>query len=215
MALTLIAFAFPLLSVGACGCVGEACGQQPNQEGLEVRARQEREGNTDQIYDAELTIEASGWDIASGRVSTRATSHDTRLGSSALLQERATTTFADIQPIYAALMIPLIGLGGAALLMVRGAAGTVGRIVLGLVGAGATALVIDLAGDRVEGYVNDFGRDLGIVWVGDVRASLDAGGVALYVLFLLPLAHEVLLLAFNAGRTAWQRMRGSTPSADA
>ena len=115
-------------------------------------------------------------------------------------------------------MIPLIGLGGAALLMVRGAAGTVGRIVLGLVGAGAgaTALVIDLAGDRIESSVGDFGRDLGIVWAGNVRASLDAGGVALYVLFLLPLAHEVLLLAVTAGRTAWSRMRGgTTPSADA
>lgn len=202
MALTLVAFALPVISVGACGCVGPACGQQPNPEAIE----EARTPSDHPRLDAEVRATQSGWDAVAGRVSIAATSRDQRLGTGATFTQTARTFFeARTRPMYSALLVPLLGLIGAGLIFLPGRSGTGARIGVGILGDAATALVVDAAGARLVAPMVEFGRERTINWSGELRPNLEIGGVALYVLFLLPLACEVLMLLVSWARAAWGR----------
>ena len=210
MALTLVAFALPMMSVGGCGCVGPACGQQPNAEAVE----EAKTPSNEKRFDAEVTATASGWDAVIGRVSTRAISRDQRLGTSAELQESARQFFdGRARPMYAALLVPLLGLAGAALFFAPGRGASMARVGIGIAGAAAMALVVDAAGGRLLTSMIEFGRTRSITWAGEVNAHLEPAGAVVIALFLVPLAHEILVLIAGWARAAWRSTRGTSPPA--
>ena len=211
LAFTLVLFALPMVAVDACGCVDGRCAQQPTAEAV----REQEQAATDEEraaarQDATLKVAASGFDMTWGRASVAATSRDTRLGSSAELREQADTWFADIDPAYGAIAIPLLGLAGAALIFVRGSSVAMWRIIAGLLGAMVTVIVVNVFGDRIEDDLLAFGRDVNIVWNGTPRAHAEPATLVLYAMFLLPLAHEIVAKVVDLVR----RLTGRNRTAD-
>jgi hypothetical protein len=102
------------------------------------------------------------------------------------------------EPLYLALVIPLLGVAGALLVFVRDKWANIVRVVLALFGVIATALTVRIGGSELGTDLTAFGSEVTVRWLGEIRPRVDSGALALYVLFLVPLAYEVVVQSARA-----------------